>query len=213
MDEKQRSASFHSTPTLWWISVSQDLLLTAIHSLRSSPSGSITACLRLPLPRVASACFRSSYWWEPSGIFFLGLNVFEDRLPLRKQREMLLMSPSTAIPFQKHLPPTTALPTDCSLPLARSSCGDTRPFFLHHQGEQILRVSQCVSGSHVQAALFKSQWAFGARAQRQTSDDCVQSHCGQANITPPRSKTPGWMGRLNRAKAHCIGNNLLRIAA
>lgn len=94
---------------------------------------------------------------EPSGIFFLGLNVFEDRLPLRKQREMLLMSPSTAIPFQKHLPPTTALPTDCSLPLARSSCGDTRPFFLHHQGEQILRVSQCVSGSHVQAALFKSQ--------------------------------------------------------
>lgn len=129
MDEKQRSASFHSTPTLWWISVSQDLLLTAIHSLRSSPSGSITACLRLPLPRVASACFRSSYWWEPSGIFFLGLNVFEDRLPLRKQRETLLMSPSTAIPFQKHLPPTTALPTDCSLPLARSSCGDTRPFF------------------------------------------------------------------------------------
>jgi len=30
-------------------------LLTASHSLRSSPSGSTTACRRLPDPRVASA--------------------------------------------------------------------------------------------------------------------------------------------------------------
>lgn len=37
------------------------LLLTAIHSFRSSPSGSMTACLKFPLPSVASACFSSSY--------------------------------------------------------------------------------------------------------------------------------------------------------
>lgn len=43
------------------LNVAKNLLLTAIHSLRSSPSGSITACLRFPLPRVASACFKSSY--------------------------------------------------------------------------------------------------------------------------------------------------------
>lgn len=65
-------------------------VLTAIHSLRSSPSGNITACLRLPLPRVASACFKSSYWWDPSGIFFFGLNVFEERLLKRK---LILASP------------------------------------------------------------------------------------------------------------------------
>ncbi len=33
--------------------------LTASHSLRSSPSGSFTAFLKLPLPRVASANCRS----------------------------------------------------------------------------------------------------------------------------------------------------------
>lgn len=65
-------------------------VLTAIHSLRSSPSGNMTACLRLPLPRVASACFKSSYWWDPSGIFFFGLNVFEERLLKRK---LILASP------------------------------------------------------------------------------------------------------------------------
>lgn len=43
------------------LNVIRNLLLTAIHSLRSSPSGNITACLRFPLPRVASACFKSSY--------------------------------------------------------------------------------------------------------------------------------------------------------
>lgn len=59
-------------------------LLTAIHSLRSSPSGSMTACLRFPLPSVASACFSSSYWWEPSGMFFFGLKVFDERLPLQR---------------------------------------------------------------------------------------------------------------------------------
>ena len=58
------------------------LLLTATHSLRSSPSGSDTASLRLPLPSVAAACFIRSYWWEPSGIFFLGLKVLVLRLLL-----------------------------------------------------------------------------------------------------------------------------------
>lgn len=58
-------------------------LLTAIHSLRSSPSGSITACLKFPLPSVASACLSSSYWWDPSGMFFFGLKVLDERLPLQ----------------------------------------------------------------------------------------------------------------------------------
>lgn len=61
------------------------LLLTATHSLRSSPSGSSTANLRLPEPRVAAACFIRSYWCVPSGIFFLGLNVFDDLPPLEKE--------------------------------------------------------------------------------------------------------------------------------
>uniref|UniRef100_A0A0E9SZP1 Uncharacterized protein n=1 Tax=Anguilla anguilla TaxID=7936 RepID=A0A0E9SZP1_ANGAN len=44
----------------------------------------MTACRRFPLPRVASACFSRSYWWEPSGMFFFGLKVFEERFPKRK---------------------------------------------------------------------------------------------------------------------------------
>lgn len=55
-------------------------LLTATHSLRSSPSGSATAFRRLPEPNVAAACFIRSYWCVPSGIFFFGLNVLLDRL-------------------------------------------------------------------------------------------------------------------------------------
>lgn len=65
-----------------------NLLLTATHSFKSSPSGSITAIRRLPLPSVASACFSSSYWWDPSGIFFFGLKVLEERLPLWKGEEI-----------------------------------------------------------------------------------------------------------------------------
>lgn len=63
------------------------LLLTAIHSLRSSPSGNMTACLKFPLPSVASACLSSSYWWEPSGMFFLGLKVLDERLPLQDNQQ------------------------------------------------------------------------------------------------------------------------------
>lgn len=37
------------------------LLLTATHSLRSSPSGNNTANLKLPEPSVAAACFIRSY--------------------------------------------------------------------------------------------------------------------------------------------------------
>lgn len=37
------------------------LLLTATHSFKSSPSGSITANLKLPDPSVAAACFIKSY--------------------------------------------------------------------------------------------------------------------------------------------------------
>lgn len=59
------------------------LLFTATHSFKSSPSGSMTAMRRFPLPSVASACFNSSYWCDPSGIFFLGLNVLAERFPLR----------------------------------------------------------------------------------------------------------------------------------
>lgn len=37
----------------------RNTLLTASHSFRSSPGGSLTASLRFPLPRVASICFLS----------------------------------------------------------------------------------------------------------------------------------------------------------
>lgn len=59
-----------------------DLLLTATHSFKSSPSGSATAFLKFPDPNVAAACFMRSYWWVPSGIFFFGLNVLLDVRPL-----------------------------------------------------------------------------------------------------------------------------------
>lgn len=36
-----------------------NLLLTASHSFRSSPVGSLTASLKFPLPSVASICFLS----------------------------------------------------------------------------------------------------------------------------------------------------------
>ena len=67
-------------------------LFTATHSFKSSPSGSITASRRFPLPSVAAACFIRSYWCVPSGMFFLGLNVLVDRLPLQKdeKRERIL---------------------------------------------------------------------------------------------------------------------------
>jgi len=64
-----------------------DLLLTATHSFRSSPSGSMTASRRFPEPNVAAACFIKSYWWVPSGIFFFGLKVLEDLLPLKRKEE------------------------------------------------------------------------------------------------------------------------------
>lgn len=66
-------------------SVRYNLLFTATHSFKSSPSGSITASLRFPLPKVAAACFIKSYWWVPSGIFFFGLNVLEERAPLQSK--------------------------------------------------------------------------------------------------------------------------------
>ena len=37
-----------------------------------------------PDPRVAAACCISSCCLLPSGMFFFGLNVFEDRFPNRK---------------------------------------------------------------------------------------------------------------------------------
>ncbi len=61
-------------------------LFTAIHSLRSSPSGNITASRRLPLPSVAAACFIKSYWCVPSGIFFFGLKVLLLRPPLKQTK-------------------------------------------------------------------------------------------------------------------------------
>lgn len=63
-----------------------NLLLTATHSFKSSPSGNITASRKFPEPRVAAACFIKSYWWVPSGIFFFGLKVLEDLLPLERER-------------------------------------------------------------------------------------------------------------------------------
>jgi hypothetical protein len=53
-----------------------DVLLTASHSLISSLSGSMTACLRFPLPKVAFACLWSSYLLVPLENAFLGLKVF-----------------------------------------------------------------------------------------------------------------------------------------
>ncbi len=82
--------SFHPAPML---SVRKDkqkrsarkyILFTATHSLRSSPSGSMTAWRKFPLPSVTAACFMRSYWWVPSGMCFLGLNVLLLRLPLGK---------------------------------------------------------------------------------------------------------------------------------
>lgn len=73
------------------------LLLTATHSLRSSPSGSMTAMRRFPLPSVASACFSNSYWCEPSGIFFFGLNVFDERLPLGDETKVEIKVRTTYI--------------------------------------------------------------------------------------------------------------------
>ena len=46
-------------------------------------SSSFTSFL-LPDPSVALACFISSCWWLPSGMFFLGLNVLEDLLLNKK---------------------------------------------------------------------------------------------------------------------------------
>jgi len=37
-----------------------------------------------PDPSVAAACFISSCWWLPSGIFFFGLKVLEERFPNKK---------------------------------------------------------------------------------------------------------------------------------
>lgn len=67
-----------------------NLLLTATHSLRSSPSGSMTAERRLPEPSVAAACFIRSYWWVPSGMCFLGLKVLLARLPLWRREGCVL---------------------------------------------------------------------------------------------------------------------------
>ena len=39
--------------------------------------------LRFPDPSVAAACFIRSCWCEPSGMFFFGLKVLDDRLPLK----------------------------------------------------------------------------------------------------------------------------------
>lgn len=61
-----------------------NILFTATHSFRSSPSGNMTASRKFPLPRVAAACFIKSYWCVPSGIFFFGLKVFVERPPLKK---------------------------------------------------------------------------------------------------------------------------------
>lgn len=68
-----------------------DLLLTATHSFKSSPSGSITANRKFPEPNVAAACFIKSYWCVPSGIFFFGLKVFEDLLPLERKKYQILI--------------------------------------------------------------------------------------------------------------------------
>lgn len=59
-----------------------NILLTATHSLRSSPSGSMTARRKFPEPKVAAACFIKSYWWVPSAMFFRGLKVLLDLPPL-----------------------------------------------------------------------------------------------------------------------------------
>ena len=67
------------------------LLFTATHSFRSSPSGSITACLKFPLPRVAAACFIKSYWCVPSGMCFFGLKVLLFRLPLQTKDKKIIL--------------------------------------------------------------------------------------------------------------------------
>lgn len=51
--------------------INKDLLLTASHSLRSSPTGRRTASRRLPLPRVASMCFLNCVPWKQSHTFSL----------------------------------------------------------------------------------------------------------------------------------------------
>jgi len=73
--------------TYWHVIVSpictcRHILFTAIHSLISSPSGSWTAILMLPLPRVAEEYFSNSCAWLPSGIF-LHFTVLLDLLRIR----------------------------------------------------------------------------------------------------------------------------------
>lgn len=81
----QRSSVQNSVivPYNMLIWLKKSTVLTATHSLRSSPSGSMTASLKFPDPRVAAACFIKSCWCVPSGMFFFGLNVLLDRLPLK----------------------------------------------------------------------------------------------------------------------------------
>ena len=63
-----------------------------------------------PDPSVAFACFISSCWWLPSGMFFLGLNVLEDLL-LNKKLILLDLKIQNCISrvrshysFMSHLP-------------------------------------------------------------------------------------------------------------
>ena len=63
----------------------------------TTPSGSMTASRRFPEPSVAAACFIKSCWCEPSGMFFLGLNVFEDLLPKFNDGKKLIILSSLKI--------------------------------------------------------------------------------------------------------------------
>ncbi|RNA18992.1 hypothetical protein BpHYR1_038873 [Brachionus plicatilis] len=72
------------------LSLIKILLLTATHSFISSPSGSITASLRLPLPNVVEACFtRSKLCDSPaSETFFFDLKVIFFMFKVQKFDEL-----------------------------------------------------------------------------------------------------------------------------
>lgn len=59
--KKSTAENVHKNKFQIEITIDQNLLLTATHSFKSSPSGNITANLKFPEPKVAAACFINSY--------------------------------------------------------------------------------------------------------------------------------------------------------
>jgi hypothetical protein len=71
---------------LCWGKKIRCILFTATHSLRSSPSGSMTAKRKFPCPKVVDACLSKSIVFDSfvvSFVSFFVLKVLTDLLPLK----------------------------------------------------------------------------------------------------------------------------------